>query len=86
MKTFTKPQNLNGAELISELNAAGIAVIEINDLANGQIAFETNNETTAAEIVANHNGTIIPVDLSAKRKAILEKLGITEEEAKLLLS
>ena len=34
MKTFTKPENLNGAELITELAAVGIIVDKVFDFIN----------------------------------------------------
>ena len=63
MQTFTKPTNLNGAELREELNAAGIAIT--NKRSAVQLDGETlfldiaEGDAEAAEaIVAAHNGTI----------------------------
>lgn len=86
MKIFNKPEKLNGTELMAELSESGIIVDRIIDFANGTIGFETDDEIKAAEIVENHNGTIVAPDLAIKRQALLNKLGITEDEAKLLLS
>jgi len=86
MATFTKPENLNGAELKQELAAVNIEVDIIKDNLDGTISLETENETLTAEIVSKHNGTIIAPDNSANKAALLAKLGITADEAKLLLS
>jgi hypothetical protein len=69
MKTFTKPTNLNGTELMTELAAVGIIIDKVFDFSNGTIGFETDNESAATAIVAAHNGTII-----APEPTIIEKL------------
>jgi hypothetical protein len=88
MIKFNKPENLNGAELINELAAAKIKVTG-NPMIDGNGDFwlniETNDQAKAKPIVASHNGTIIAPDKSAQRQALLTRLGITEEEARILL-
>ena len=42
MKSFTKPKNLNGEELMAELAAVGIVVDEIRDNGEGLISFLTD--------------------------------------------
>ena len=86
MATFTKPENLNGAELKQELAAVDIIVDSVKDNLDGTISLETDNETLASEIVSQHNGTIITPDNSAEKAALLARLGITADETKLLLS
>ena len=95
MIQFNIPENLNGKELVEELEAAGVDVIpdEKNIKApviKGDGTFWLNinleDESKASPIVAAHNGTTIAPDNSAAKAALLEKLGITEEEARLLLS
>ena len=83
MKIFTKPINLNGAELKEELAAVGIIVEEIIDFANGTIGFETNNEDLARQIVASHNGNIIPIEPSVTEK--LASVGLSLDELKAAL-
>jgi hypothetical protein len=88
MIQFTKPTNLNGAELLQELNDAGITV-------NGKPFLDGNNKfwldiseadkTKAEPIVTAHNGTVTPPDNTAAKAALLSKLGITADEAQLLL-
>lgn len=91
MIKFVKPKNLNGAELVKELADQGIMVnIKTSPFIDGNGDFwldiKTADKDKAQEIVANHNGTTIAPDMSATRLNLLQKLGITEEEAKLLLS
>jgi hypothetical protein len=89
MIQFTKPTNLNGTELLDELNSVGVSVTGlpvIDDNGNFWLNIAESDVTAATSIVAAHNGTTIAPDNSAAKAALLEKLGITEEEAKLLLS
>lgn len=91
MIQFDKPQNLNGAELIKELLAVGIQIDTntspyIDGLGDFYLDIVEGDVDVAAEVVAAHNGTTIKPDYVSQKTALLEKLGITEEEAKLLLS
>jgi len=83
MKTFTKPQNLNGAELKSELFSIGIAVDTIIDFGDGTIGFETDNESAAAAVVAAHNGTTVAPEPTIEDK--LQAAGLTLDELKQIL-
>jgi hypothetical protein len=90
MIKFDKPQNLNGAELIDELKAIGVIVnAETSPFIDGNGDFwldiPTANKKKAEPIVAAHNGTVIAPDLLAQRQAILDRLGLTADEAKLIL-
>ena len=80
MKLFTKPQNLNGTELMAELAAVGITVEKIIDFADGTIGFETDNESTAAAVVAAHNGTTVAPEPTIADK--LASVGLDFEELK----
>lgn len=80
MKTFTKPKNLNGAELITELSQKQIIVKEIFDLGNGLIAFETDDEATAKKIVDAHNGTIEAPEPTVEDK--LASVGLNLDDLK----
>ena len=71
MKRFTKPANLNGAELKQELFEVGIIVKTIIDNNDETISFDTNDEVEAALVVAAHNGTTV-----APEPTIEEKLAI----------
>jgi hypothetical protein len=83
MATFTKPQNLNGAELKQELAASGIVVESIKDNLNDTITFDTNKESQAASIVAAHNGTTIAPEPTIAQK--LASVGLSLDDLKLAL-
>jgi len=88
MIQFNKPTNLNGAELLAELNAGGVAITQPPfDDAQGNLYLDITETDTAKAvlIVAAHNGTTVAPDKSAAKAALLARLGITEEEAALLL-
>ena len=88
MIQFKKPQNLNGTELLAQLNAAGVIISEPPfDDAEGNLWLDIaeSDEAKAAPIVAAHNGTTIAPDNSAAKAALLAKLGITADEFKTLL-
>jgi hypothetical protein len=62
MIKFIKPQNLNGTELLKELEAADIKVQgwpSDDGAGNLYLDISKENEVKAAEIVASHNGTMI---------------------------
>jgi hypothetical protein len=91
MINFTKPQNLNGSELRAELRQAGVIIADDIDsvtLSNDELGLKiaATDKDKAAAVVAAHNGTTIAPDTSADKAALLSKLGITEDEARLLLS
>jgi len=90
MIQFTKPNNINGAELVAELAAVGVTINTqtsplIDGAGNFWLDISNSDEAKAAPIVAAHNGTVIAPDNSAAKAALLAKLGITADEAKLLL-
>ena len=80
MKTFSKPENLNGAELKTELAVVGIIVDKIFDNGNNTISFETDNESAAATIVAAHNGTTAISEPTIANK--LASVGLSLDELK----
>ena len=67
MIEFTKPINLNGAELVDELKAGGVSVTGWpkldGDVFSLDIAEADKNK--AAPIVAAHNGTTIAPNILA---------------------
>lgn len=88
MIKFNKPKNLNGTELLNELNAANVSIINPPEIdGNGDLWLDIGkkDEAKAKTIVAAHDGTIVAPDLSAQRQVILDRLNITADEAKLLL-
>jgi hypothetical protein len=83
MKIFTKPQNLNGTELMQELAEAGLIVESIDDLANGTIGFVTDNEAVAASVVAAHNGTTVAPEPTIEDKLASVGLSLADLKAAL---
>ena len=89
MIKFDKPANLNGAELRAELNAVGIKINEpafIDGNGDFWLDIADKDKVKALGIVAAHNGTTVAPNNLIAKSALLAKLGITEDEAKLLLS
>jgi hypothetical protein len=86
MIKFTKPTNLNGAELLAELNAAGV-LIQKSPLIDGEGNFWLDiveaDKPKATPIVAAHNGTIIPPVPTVADK--LAATGLTLDELKTAL-
>ena len=86
MIQFTKPKNLNGTELLAELNAAGVIIAE-SPMIDGDGNFWLNiaeaDEAKAASIVTAHNGTIIVPEPTISEK--LESAGIKLDELKAAL-
>jgi hypothetical protein len=88
MIEFNKPTNLNGKELLEELAAGGVIVtgrIEV-ELEILRLDIKPADKTKATKIIADHNGNTIDIDRSAEKAALLERLGLTQEEAALLLA
>ena len=90
MIKFNKPENLNGAELVAELKAKNIIVNEqtspfVDGNGDFWLDIPSKDEAKAKPIVDAHNGTTVAPDRSVQRQAILDRLGLTADEAKLLL-
>ncbi|CAB4168168.1 hypothetical protein UFOVP874_5 [uncultured Caudovirales phage] len=86
MISFTKPQNLNGAELLEELAAAGVKVEgKANDNGEGSLFLDIDaaNESKVAAIVAAHNGTMKAKELTPEEK-LFNATGLTVAEYKTL--
>ena len=81
MISFTKPHNLNGAELMDELNAAGITITEPPLSNNDGLIWLDILETDKAKatpIVAAHNGTMIAPELTIADKLASVGLSVTD--------
>jgi len=83
MQKFTKPENLNGAELIVELANKGVVVKEIYDFSDGTIGFETDNKLAASAVVAAHNGTTVAPEPTIEDK--LASIGLNLADLKTAL-
>ena len=87
MIQFTKPTNLNGAELLDELKAAGIKINKspsIDGDGNFWLDIAKADETKAQPIVAAHNGTITPPEQTVAEKLASVGLSIADLKAAIL--
>lgn len=86
MIQFTKPNNLNGAELLDELNAAGVPITNIPMIdGNGNFWLDIadKDEAKAALVVAAHNGTTVAPELTLNQK--LASVGLSVDDLKAAL-
>jgi hypothetical protein len=89
MITFTKPENLNGTELRSELNTAGVVIsnapesVAIDENGNLVLDINSNDEAKAKKIVDAHNGTTVAPEPTIADK--LASVGLSIEELKTAL-
>lgn len=86
MIQFTKPQNLNGAQLITELNAAGILVNQeplIDGNGDFWLDIDASDKSKAESIVATHNGIVMPEEVSIEEK--LASVGLNLQDLKTAL-
>lgn len=88
MIEFKKPVNLNGAQLIEELNAVGIAIDSDNSPlidGNGKfwLGISSKDETKAKAIVESHNGVTVPADPTIDEK--LASVGLSVNDLKTAL-
>jgi hypothetical protein len=90
MIKFNKPANLNGKELLAELNSNQVKISELPfDDGEGNIwlKIKETDESKATEIVAAHNGTTVAPDNTAAKaiaQAKLAALGLTADDLKAL--
>jgi len=86
MIQFTKPTNLNGAELLAELNAGGVSIAE-SPMIDGDGNFWLNiaeaDKDKASTIIAAHNGTLIAPEPTVAQK--LESVGLSLDDLKAAL-
>ena len=83
MIQFTKPTNLNGAELLEQLNAAGVKITEsptVDGAGDLWLEIKQTDKVKAEGIVASHNGTIIAPELSIADK--LASVGLSIDDLK----
>jgi hypothetical protein len=81
MIQFTKPKNLNGAELLTQLNAGGVVITEspmIDGEGNFWLDIAEADKAKATPIVAAHNGTTIAPEPTIAEK--LASVGLSLEE------
>jgi hypothetical protein len=86
MIKFDKPTNLNGTELLAELNSAGITITEPPSIdGNGELWLNiaSKDQTKAMPIVAAHNGTVVAPALSVDEK--LQSVGLNVDDLRTAL-
>lgn len=89
MIEFTKPANLNGAELRNELNANGIAIsddpfsIKLEGDGSLWLDIAEADKAKATSIVAAHNGTVAPIEITIEDKLASVGLSVTDLKAAL---
>ena len=83
MIKFDKPQNLNGSELMDELNSAGVQIVNSPKIDGNGIFWldiDPADEAKAKPIVAAHNGTTIAPEPTVADK--LASVGLTIDDLK----
>jgi hypothetical protein len=86
MIAFDKPSNLNGSELLNEIRQNGIVIEDLPfDDGSGKIYLNIDKKDAekVKSIVNQHNGTVIPKDLTVEEK--LSSVGLSVNELKSLL-
>ena len=82
MIIVNKPINLNQLDI--EINSKGL-IAQLDDFGNiTEVGLAENNDATESQLQDAVNNHI--ADFTPTKAALLERLGITEDEAKLLLS
>jgi hypothetical protein len=86
MIEFTKPQNLNGAELLEQLNAGGVSITEpplLDGAGNFWLNITEADKAKATTIVAAHNGTTVAPEPTIADK--LASVGLSIDDLKVAL-
>lgn len=87
MKTFTKPKNFNGTELVEELAAVGIFTdttkFPICELNNLYLDVSDEEYDMAATVVAAHNGTTVAPEPDIIQKLASVGLNVSDLKAAL---
>lgn len=86
MISFTKPKNLNGSELLDELNAAGVQITQPPYLDGESVLWldiDAKDEDKAKPVLAAHNGSIIPKEATIDEKLASVDLTIVDLKAAL---
>lgn len=81
------PTQFNGVQLAQELRSAKIKLNDYLRLNNDILELDIlqKDEIKAKEIIEAHIGVDNSAAIAAQRQAILDRLGLTAEEAQLLL-
>jgi hypothetical protein len=81
------PTQLNGVQLQKELKDAGIKLNDYPRLVDGKLVLDIakKDETKAQAIVDAHVGIDNSAEIEAQRQAILDRIGLTADELKLII-
>jgi hypothetical protein len=84
---FNIPTEFNGVQLQKELKAVGVKLNDYPRLVDNKLILDIDkkDETKAEAIVNAHIGIDNSAEIAAQRTAILDRLGLTAEEAAILL-
>jgi hypothetical protein len=84
---FNIPEQLNGVQLQKELKEAGIKLNDYPRLVDGKLVLDIakKDETKAQAIVDAHVGIDNSAEIEAQRQAILDRIGLTADELKLII-
>ena len=86
MIKFNKPKNLNGAELLQQLNNNGVEITQpplIDGNGDFWLDIAVKDETKAQTVVEAHNGTTVAPEPTVADK--LANAGLTVEDLKAAL-
>jgi hypothetical protein len=86
MIQFTKPTNLNGRELLEQLNAGGVSITEppfIDGAGDFWLDIAEADKAKATPIVAAHNGTTVATEPTVADK--LAAAGLSVDDLKAVL-
>ena len=81
MIQFIKPINLNGAELLTELNAGGVAITEppmIDGNGDFWLDIAEADKAKATAMVAAHNGTTVAAEPTVAEKLATVGLSVAD--------
>ena len=86
MIKFIKPKNLNGTELVAELQAAGIEVNSVPSIDGNNdfyLDVKESDQVIAEKIVSAHNGTMVAPEQTIDDK--LASVGLSIDDLKVAL-
>ena len=86
MIQFNKPTNLNGSELLAELNSGGVKITQSPEIdGNGDfwLNVATKDKAKAEDIVAAHNGNTVAPEKTVEQKLASVGLNLGDLKAAL---
>jgi hypothetical protein len=86
MIKFNKPENLNGTELLAELNAAQVSITKPPSVDGNNelwLDIKSADKAKAEAIVAAHNGTTVAPEPTIEQK--LARVGLSVDDLKAAL-